>query len=183
MTITVSAGPRPGFEFAKDEAVVWNRTGATLKVGNVVMFDMGGSPQSETVAATGGAMGNVVLPATVGIGALSGAATPNPGFFFAIVTDLMDKSDGLTPGRDNSEVKVAIRGRLQAQYLNGLTIDEGEPLFATNGLLTLTNVVGAGLKALGYAREAVATTPALATGTTYEIAFDGEYGYGAMEAS
>ena len=161
---------------ANEYAYANNRTGATLALGDVVMFDIkdtdAGTGTTTAIGADASAYANVIDPTTAGIGTLSGASPAHPGYFFGVVVNL-----GPDAGADNALVKLQVRGLCRASCTaDAITI--GVPLIAANGVNTLAPSPAAGNKILALAREANSSTAGL-----YEVWFDGIDGFGRMEAS
>lgn len=176
--------PIVGITFEYKEAHVWNRTGATLAVGELVMFDIKATDGDSSVAAIPGAnnspYANVITPVTVGLGTLSGAGAPDPGYMFGVVCDLLDGGgQGQTPGADNKLIKVCLVGYVYAKMADTAASGaRGDVLVAADAVRTLTTTTAAGKKILGRVDEDVTTANALA-----RILFDGINGFGQLAAS
>lgn len=165
-----NAGPNNSID--SDEWVAWNRTGSTLVVGDFVLFDDLGT-ETETAAATGGPLGNLVMPATTTIG-VSGAATGHRG---CVVVDLLPKNDGstATPGGDNTLVRVRVRGRVKAKLTTGAAYVYGNRLGGTNASTAMVTVAADGPKHYAFADEEIGSAVA---GTLYNVHLEGIAGFG-----
>jgi|GEM_PF-6932466 len=169
-------GPGYQLDIPKEYRRVQNLSGATLVVGQVVMFDLLGATVTDSVEEYNANRieGVVKQPATIGCIGPTGSGAPAL-FWFAIVTDLLDgeASTGTTPGADTMPVKVLVRGRVKATYVDSATdVVVGDAMFAVNGAYTLTNIAPARGKVIGIACEATA-----AAGDFWTL-FDGIYGWG-----
>jgi len=171
---------------------VWNRSGATLTVGEVVMTDtlaldpedgqvagdLGTISGVSSVTSNPGAdafpLNNVITPTTAGLGVLGGA-TADPGYWFGLVISLGD----VGTGADNTVVEVLWQGRGVAKMAATVgTAQYGKPLVAANGVRTLTLTTAAGTKII--ARLEQDTTTA---NTNANVLFDGLNGFGVQAAS
>jgi hypothetical protein len=176
MELADTQGPGVGIFPKNTYGVVWNRCGATaLVVGDVVMCDMkdtdGGTTTSLVLGNDGNVTGNVIAPATDGIGGLSGA-TIVAGYFFGVVVDLMDGA-----GADNTKVRVQWQGVAKV-HMVATAITVGVGLVAANGVVTLTPTVTAGNKVL-----AIAWEPNGSAEGVYTCWFDGINGFNHPAAS
>lgn len=169
------SGAGDGLFFESRFATAMNRTGTTLAIGDVVMFDMGDTDAATTTTLEEGNAGsvfaNVVLPLTVGIGALSGTSGTGGGapFFFGVVVDLMAQP-GQTAGGDDTRVKLQIQGVARVSMV-ATAISVGFGLVAANGVKTLTPTFAPGNKIL-----AVAWEPNGSAAGVYTCLFDGLHG-------
>lgn len=176
MELADTQGPGVGIFPKSTYGVVWNRLGATpLAIGDVVMCDMKGTDGATTTSLVlgndGNVTGNVIIPATNGIGGLSGATVP-AGYFFGVVVDLMDGA-----GADNTKVRVQWQGVARVSMV-ATAITVGLSLVAANNTKTLTPTVTAGNKVL-----AIAWEPNASTAGIYTCWFDGINGFGTPAAS
>lgn len=172
MSLKNIAAPGIGFSPKSEDCRVWNRSGARVK-GDVVMFDVTDQDiGTDTDTAEGdatNAYANVVLPATIGIGSLSGAANYHPGSIFGVVLD--------DTAADDTAMNIRVKGFVEVSVTNAAaTIGVG--LFPANGVSTLTANVAAGVKCLALLRQANASTAGV-----YPCLFDGVNGFGHMFAS
>lgn len=178
MALSVSNGPGFGPQFPREECTVMNRCGATaLVIGDIVMFDEANQDTGNLYVSyvPGNILStysNAILPATRGIGSLSGAATPNAGFTFGVVTDLMSDA-----GADNTAVRICIKGLVKCK-LTATAATAGVPLVAANGVTTLTATYAVGNKIIGKCYEPNGSVAGL-----YMTNFDGVTGWGQMEVS
>ncbi len=146
-------GPGVGLFFKKTFAKAYNRTGATLTVGEVVMFDLaavnGNTLGTDyTEGANDSIFANVVTPTTAGIGVLtSSGTTGDPGYYFGVVVDLLNGA-----GVDNTIVRLQIQGLVRVSMV-ATAITIGLPLFPKDGVRTLSPVVVAGQRVLARAWE------------------------------
>lgn len=169
-------GPGMGL-FIKQETVnVWNRSGSTLVVGHVVMFDRLGT---EGKVATPGAVdhwaANVIKSTAIGNGGLSGVANARGGFF-GVVTDLLGGG-----GLDDTKMQVCVRGYCNVLLKTGLTIAYGDELICTTAAdLDLTNAYAAERKVLAWYQHPTITTT---TAINYPVYFNGIEGLGWAAAS
>lgn len=168
-----------GLRIWQETAVVWNRGGAGIVVGDLLMFDMQDTDAGTTTTldenAEGYHLSNVILPATAGLGGLAGAATTfGLGFWFGVVVDLMGNA-----GADDKKLKVCVRGRLKAKT-NNSAILFGSPLVGSNGVKTLKlfDAAAPGNKILAIAQQANASTAG-----SYTVLFNGIEGWGQPVAS
>lgn len=167
--------------FETKSGTVFNRTGATLVVGDIVMTDQAnvdtGNPYTSYIPGNAlSTFSNVINPATRGLGSLSGAATPNPGFVYGVVTNLLNNGIDV-PGADNALVEVQYQGFVMASCV-ATAITAGVPLVAANGVRTLTPTYTVGNKVIAYAYQ-----PNGSAAGVYMVLFDGIHGFGQMEAS
>jgi hypothetical protein len=163
-------------------APVYNRTGATLAVGELVMVDMlagdagfGGNASAALYLAQ--PIGNelhplaqVLTPTTAGIGALSASA----GVIFGVVDDVMAGG-----GADDTLIHVCWKGLVKIKMAGTAASGEfGKPILGANGVRTVTTTVTVGVKQLG---------KVLADATTANsnslCLFNGVEGFGGSAAS
>lgn len=155
---------------------VWNRTGGTVVLGQVVMTDEKATQAEVSKTETNfGAddfcTNNVITPTTAGIGVLSG----DPGYWFGVVTDL--GTDGT--GADNTKVGVTWQGYVNVLITTGQASGEfGKLLYPANNQTGVTTTSAVGVKALGRVRVDVTTSAA-----TSLALWDGIQGFGAEAAS
>lgn len=166
MSITTGPKAGPSKDPNETEWLAWNRTGATLTVGEFCRFDETAA-DAGTTAANGGPLGNLLTPSTATIGANNG----HIGHRGCVVIDLMNKFDGTTPGADDTLVKVRFRGRVKVQITAGENIAVGDMLGGANAVRTMSEAATNGLKVYAIAEEAI--NPAVA-GTLYEVDFKGD---------
>ena len=179
--IKEQGGPGVGIFWKSTYATVWNRTGATLTVGEVIMADLtdvdAGTTTSLVEGNDGSVYANFISPSTAGIGVVTASAsTGHPGFFFGVVVDLLPQQ-GQTAGGDDTKVKVQLQGVAKISMV-ATAITVGLPLFPANGVRTLTPVVAAGVKVLAIAHE-----PNGSAAGVYQCLFDGINGFPAVYAS
>jgi hypothetical protein len=171
---------------------VWNRTGATLTVGEVVMTDtlaldaedgqvagdLGTISGVSSVTTNPGAdsfpLNNVITPTTAGIGGL-GTTAIDVGYWFGLVLDLGDVGTGV----DNSVVTVLWQGRGKAKMAATVaTAQYGKSLVAANSVRTLTLTTAAGVKIIARLEQDTTTQDVNA-----DVLFDGINGFGNGAAS
>ena len=152
-------GVNPG---PPDTAFVFNRRGAAVSVGDVVMLDLGQTATETTGIAfsdEAGVWANVVLPATAQLGY----------GIFAIVSDLMGGA-----GADNTLIQVTFVSPAITANVTG-TAALYETCTAVNAADTLAAATGTGgQKIVGIAL----TTTAGAGELPATIMFDGWHGFG-----
>lgn len=173
MSATHMTAPGIGLHLDNNTATVWNRTGSTLQIGNVVQFDMT-EAQSETAAA-GGWRANVIVPtaasATIpGIGShVDKDTVSQPPAIFGVVVNLLNDK-----GVDNTRVLVAVRGNTIAVLPpSGSTLTKGMGVFPAATVMTATNVLTKGVKCIGFANATSTGNDALTLCT-----IDGINGFG-----
>jgi len=138
---------------------VFNRSGATLAVGDVVQFDMNQS-QAETTSVVEGAeasiWANVIDPVATATGVGIGA-----GSFYAVALESI---------ADNAEGKVRVRGKCQAYVIAASgSVAIGDPLVcAASNNLDLIEAAGEPYHAIALS---AATTPTART--LIDVMFDG----------
>ena len=171
---------------------VWNRTGATLTVGEVVMTDtlaldaedgqvagdLGTISGTSSVTSNPGAdsfpLNNVITPTTAGIGGL-GTTAIDPGYWFGLVIGLGD----VGTGADNTVIEVLWQGRGVAKMAATVaTAQYGKCLVAANGVRTLTLTTAAGNKVIARLEQDTTTQD-----TNANVLFDGLNGFGTEAAS
>lgn len=189
MALRVSdvGGPGPGLWFKEETCYATNRTGATLAIGDLVMFDQGdtdaGTTTSLAFANAGSVLANVINPpATIaaGDGNLSGTGVLAP-FFFGVVVGL--DTSAATPGGDDTIVKLQVSGVVDCKTVGSGTssITVGMALCpALSGVLVraLSPVVGVGQRIIAIAWEPNGT----GTGP-YQVVFDGINGFSSSFAN
>lgn len=164
-------GPRP----LTLKGLVWNRTGGTVAIGEVLMTDTKGTQAEDTQVAgsatnvsgtlpitnrgaDGFPLNNVIVPATAGLGGL-GTTAIDPGYWFGVVTGL--GTDGT--GADNTRVEVTYQGVVLAKMAATLATPQwGVVVTAANAVKTLTVTTAAGQKLLGRLEQDTTTANALA---------------------
>lgn len=167
--------PGVGFRPSTEKSSVWNRTGGTVALGQVVMTDnLATQSESSKTQTNQGAddfpLNNVITPTTAGVGVLSG----DPGYFFGVVTDL-----GTTAtGADNTKVGVTWQGYVNVLITTGTTSEYGKKLYPANGATGVTTTAAAGRKAVG--QVLIDTTTSAATAFAL---WDGIAGLGNEAAS
>lgn len=176
MEMTLTSGPGYGYFPKAEYGKVWNRTGTTVALCEVVMCDMTDSDAdnatfSYTLGNSGTNTSNVMVPNTDGIGGLSGA-TIKAGFIFGVVTDLLTGA-----GADNTEIIVQWKGYAKVAMV-ATAITTGVALCAANNVKTLTPTFAAGNKCL-----ALASQPNGSAAGNYWCWFDGVNGFGCPAAS
>lgn len=170
--MTTASGPKAGPSDSINETswLAWNRTGATLTLGAFCFFDETRA-NAETTNATGGALGNLIVPTTAGLGADGG----DIGYRACVVTDLCDKNDGSTPGADDTLVKVTVRGKVLVQITAAQDITYGDLLSGVNGVHTMSENATQFVKIYARAEEDVDSAVA---GTLYKVHLEGLTGFG-----
>jgi len=138
---------------------VWNRTGGTVVLGDVVMTDTKAT-QSETSktqtnpGADNFPLNNVITPDANGIGVV----TADPGYWFGVVTSL----GNVGTGADNTLIGVTWQGRVSVKITTGQASAEyGKALYveASNGVTTTQVDI---VRAVGRCEQDVTTTGAVA---------------------
>lgn len=145
-------------------AIVFNRTGSTVRIGEVVMFDMkisdatpifGGNATQAAYADVvspgldGFSLTNVVDPATAGLGVL-GTTAVDPGFYFGIVDDLMADA-----GVTEKLIHVCLKGFTKVRMTSTVGAEDtvpgeyGKVFIGANGVRTATATTTNGCKSLG----------------------------------
>lgn len=171
---------------------VWNRTGATLARGEVVMTDtLALDPETGQVVGDLGAisgvssittnpgadsfpLNNVITPTTAGIGGV-GTTAIDAGYWFGLVIGLGD----VGTGADNTIIEVLWQGRGSAKMeANVATPQYGKSLVAADTKRTLTLTTIAGNKIIARLEQDTTTAAALAN-----VLFDGITGFGTELAS
>lgn len=153
MKFMTGQNPGVGPSIQNDEFVIWNRAGATVIIGGVLMLDHlaadGASLTTAAVNAEGTAsgqltwpLGNGINPATTGIGVV----TDDPGAWFVVVTSLLDGA-----GADNTKVRACVRGLVKIDGAGATTW--GDDLYPANGVRTLTTTQADGVRCLAKAVE------------------------------
>lgn len=148
-----------GIQPAKECVDVMNRTGTTLVLGDLVMFDLHSTETGDNIIVgdTNSVFTNVIVPATLGL----------THGFFGVVTDLKSGA-----GADNTEVEVCVRGIVDARVASATAVTA--VLIAANASDALDDTAGiAGQKILGIPLEASTAAD------TILVLFDGIYGFGA----
>lgn len=172
-------------------AIVFNRTGSTLTLWELVQLDHTDAdanytdPNENTPVAVGlgsanNFLGNVITPtaasATVpGIGGQVNATTVGTApAIFGVVVDLLDGATaGTTPGANDARVKIMLCGITKIRPPSGSTLTMGRAIYPAATVRTVTNVLAKGVKCLGFA---LATSGANDLPTT--CLFDGWHGFG-----
>jgi len=151
-------GSGSGYFPASDTDTVFNRTGAALALGEVVMMDHKQSATECTNSIPGDSASvyrNVVVPTTAGLDFA----------YFGLVVGL-----GESVGADDTEVDVMWRGRAPGSIAGAVLV--GVQVTGANGVVTLTDTIGAGFKVIAVMEEA-------ATGAgSFDVLFDGINGFG-----
>jgi hypothetical protein len=132
MDVKTMSGPNfIGPDLKRVEFIGFNRTGSAVALGDVLMCDHlaadGDSVKGAQPGATGFCMGQLIAPATTGIG----VNTDDPGAWMVVVIDLLTGA-----GANDTKVKVCAFGYVTAA-LAGST-NHGADLYPANGALTLT---------------------------------------------
>lgn len=181
MNIQTMGAPGVGPAFSHETCVVYNRTGATVVLGDVLMLDLYNSetthgssllqPNVDVGNAVSSARchpwGNAITPSSATTPSGLGAVGSDPGFIFGVVSSLMTGG-----GADDTKVQITLRGVVEARLKQAPTI--GTDLYPENGVRTLQNVqTAAGQRCI--ARPAIGdgtTAPYNAAGT-FLVLFDG----------
>jgi hypothetical protein len=140
MNYKTTGNPGVGPAFSNIEFPVWNRTGATVALGDIVMLDhLAADGASLSTAAPnaegtpGGQLtwplGNAINPATTGIG----VSSDDPGSWFGVVISLMDGA-----GADNTKVMICMQGLVKCKCLTTEPVVFGDDLYPADGVRTLT---------------------------------------------
>lgn len=172
--------------------IVWNRTGATLAVGEVVMTDTlaldaetgqvagdlgtisGVSSVTNNPGADSFPLNNVITPTTAGIGGL-GTTAIDTGYWFGVVINL----GTVGTGADNTKIGVLWQGRTKAKMAATVaTAQYGKSLVPANAVRTLTLTTAAGNKIIARLEQDTTTQDTLA-----DVLFDGINGFGNGAAS
>jgi hypothetical protein len=167
--------PGIGLRETSVRSSVWNRVGASVILGQVVMTDtkatQGESSKTQTnPGADDFPLNNVITPTTAGIGVLSG----DPGYWFGVVTDL----GTVGTGADNTKVGVTWAGYVNVLITTGTTSEYGKTLYPANAATGVTTTAVAAVKSVG--RVLVDTT----TSATVSLAlWNGIFGMGSEAAS
>lgn len=188
MEFLANAYPGKGLNPRTLKSTVWNRTAATLTIGEIVMTDTlaldpddgqvvgdldGGGVVSSVTSNPGDdhfPLNNVITPTAQGIGTTNAGTAIDGGFWFAVVTGLGTAGTGA----DNTEIEVTWQGRVQAKMAATVaTAQYGKALVAAASVRTLTLTTAAGNKIL--ARLEQDTTTA---NTNAQVLFDGIAGFG-----
>lgn len=159
---------------------VYNRTAATLAVGELIMLDMlgadGASSKAFTAATDSVVGGNAwplaqaLTPTTAGIGALSASA----GVIFGVVDDVLAGG-----GLDDTLMHVCFKGIVKIKMAGTAGSGEyGKPISGANAVRTVTTTVSVAVKQLGKIIEDATTANALST-----CLFNGVEGFGNEAAS
>lgn len=162
---------------------VYNRTGATLAVGELVMIDhlaadggFGGNASAAAYVAQ--TVGNelhphaqVITPTTAGIGALNSGA---PGAYFGVVEDVLAGA-----GADDTLIKVCWKGITSIKMASTVGAGEyGKVIVGANAVRTATATYTVGNKALGRLLQNTTTA-----NTNALVIFNGIEGFGIEAAS
>ena len=173
-------GPGTGLFFEKTFARAWNRTGATLTAGELVMFDIGKIDIDTTTTLTEGADGsifaNVITPLTAGIGGLSGGAISGLAYMFGVVIAECDTIVG--GGADNTKVYLQVQGLVKINQLAAASAI-GTPLYPVTAIRTISPTVTVGNRPVAIAWEAN-SVPAVGS---FLALFDGINGFPAGSAA
>ncbi len=179
MKLVGLGGPGTGLAIANEEFKVWNRSGGTLAVGDIVMLDMA-SIDGDTDATADletGITANVTKPTALGMGGVSGASLGTGNiiaYWFGVVTDIYTSyhaARGTTAGGDNQIIKVLFRGKCDAKFTTD-DINIGYPLFPSAGQTYLTLTLAAGNKCIAMAVDDNASAAGL-----FEVLFNGIEGF------
>lgn len=161
MNVSTTLGPGVGPYFSPVKCIVYNRAGATVALGDVLMLDhlAATTESSKTIAPhtdIGGdaaqptkcwPLGNAILPATTGIGVL----TDDPGAIFGVVTSLMSGA-----GADNTKVELTLFGLVNVSLAGSTNF--GADLYPADGVSTLTGTQADGVRCLAKALCADSST-------------------------
>lgn len=147
-------GAGVGPYFTPIKCIVYNRTDATVALGDVLMLDHISAANSgndgdksavpnsdQDSAGKCWPLGNAVVPTTRGIGTLSGASPADSGSIFGVVTSLLQGA-----GADNTKVELTLFGVVTAAF--AASTNFGQPMLPANGVKTLTPTVTAGVRVL-----------------------------------
>lgn len=181
MQFDYSNMPGLGLRPSTLKSTVWNRTGGTVAIGEVVMSDEKGTqPEDSQVAGNttnvsfvpfGGAFtgqssrgqdgfpsNNVITPTTAGLGTL-GTTACDPGYKFGVVTGL--GTDGT--GADNTKIEVTWQGPVLVKMAATLATPQfGVAIAGANGVRTATVTTAAGQRILGRLEQDTTTANTLA---------------------
>ena len=175
-------GLKPRYEWC----VAFNRTGATLQPGEVVMFDVKtadastvGSNFTSIVGADNFAYANVITPTgTLAVGGIGGptGGTNDSGFFFGVVEEAPDLAGATTGGyADDARVRLCVRGVCRAKMAASSGTTTGKLCFPADAVRTLSQTVVVGVKPIARLIDRATTIDTLAI-----VNFDGIDGFGAV---
>jgi hypothetical protein len=152
---------------------VWNRTGSTLAEGDIVMFDHtasdGHTGTTLVLGADAGTLSNVIVPATAGLGAVSG----DGGYWFGAV--LPPKLG--TTNADDTLVWIRVMGICKVKVTADAALI-GAPVYPQDALMTLISTQTDGVRPIARLREANASAAG-----AFEAIFDGIHGVGAAQSA
>jgi hypothetical protein len=154
MILATGHNPGVGPTLPSEQFIIWNRSGAAVLLGEVLMLDHlaadGESLATAALNTDGGAVGalthpwgNGIDPTAAGIGTLSGAAGAGLGASGAplvVVTDLLTGA-----GADNTKIKVCIYGLCNVKCITTEPVVFGDSLYAA-AANTLTPLVTVGVR-------------------------------------
>src|SRR6185436_18381988 len=165
-------GLNPRFE----SVPVWNRTGSTVRVGEIVMFDIflsstatAGANFTTVIGSNNHDYANVVTPATAGIGGLTGGSG-HTGAPFGCVMDVPGQN-----GLDGTLIRVCVRGPTRARFAAAGGTLAGKLCFPSDSSLKLSTTVVAGVKAIAELIDRATTVDGLSL-----VNFDGLDGFGSV---
>lgn len=181
MNIQTMSSPGVGPAFSPDLCVVYNRTGATVALGDVLMLDIYNSlsashgssllppntDEGNSIASSRcHPWGNAIVPSSGTSPSGLGTVSDDPGFIFGVVSSLLQGS-----GADDTKVQLTLRGIVPATLAAAPTL--GTDLYPANGVKTLSASQADGVRCI--ARTAIgdgSTAPYNAAGT-FLVLFDG----------
>jgi hypothetical protein len=154
MILATGHNPGVGPTLPSEQFVIWNRSGAAVVLGEVLMLDHlaadATSLSTAAINADGGVpgalthpWGNGLDPTTAGIGTLSGSGgvgTGSAGAPLVIVTSLLTGA-----GADDTKVKVCIYGLCDVKCITTEPVVFGDTLYAA-AANTLTPLTTAGVR-------------------------------------
>ena len=147
----LGSSPGVGPRLPSERFHIWNRSAATVALGEILMLDHlaadGASLSTADLYAVGTATGqlthpwgNGLDPTALGIGTLSGASPTGAGAPLVVVTSLLDDA-----GVDNSKIEVCIFGLCNVKVITTEPAVFGDTLYAA-AANTLTPLVTAGVR-------------------------------------
>jgi len=180
MNIQTMGAPGVGPAFSHETCVVYNRTGATVVLGDVLMLDLYNSetthgssllqPNVDVGNAVSSARchpwGNAITPSSATTPSGLGTVTDDPGFIFGVVSSLMTGG-----GADDTKVQITLRGMVEARLKQAPTI--GTDLYAENAVRTLQTLQTDANRCIARTAIGDGTTGVYGSAGTFLVLFDG----------